>query len=101
MQDACFGMILADDWEEKIEAFKISYKALDISITPKVHCLFYEIPIFIKKTGKALGHFSAHHFEAGHFDFETTLQLFKRKESHKDHGDSLVKSMYTYAGEHV
>ena len=94
VQDACFGMILAPDWEEKIEVFKIAYKALGISITPKVHTLFYEIPIFIKKTGKALGHFSAHHFEAGHFDFEGTLQLFKRKES-------IVSAMYTYAGEHI
>ena len=88
VQNACFGMNLAPDWEEKIEVFKIAYKALGISITPKVHTLFYEIPIFIKKTGKALGHFSAHHFEAGHFDFEGTLQLFKRNESSPEHGES-------------
>ena len=98
---ACFGMNLAEDWEEKIELFKTSYKSLDISVTPKVHCLFYEVPIFIRKTGKALGHFSAQHFESGHFDFEQTLNNFKRKESHPEHGTQLVKSMVTYAGEHV
>ena len=101
VKKACFGMNLAEDWEEKIELFKTSYKSLDISVTPKVHCLFYEVPIFIRKTGKALGHFSAQHFESGHFDFEQTLNNFKTKESNPKHGPQIVKSLVTYAGEHV
>ena len=101
VQDACFGMELADDWEVKIHIWSESYKDLGISITPKVHCLQYEVPLFIWETGLALGQVSAQVFETGHFDFEETLKRFKKKETSPKHGESLVDAMSCYAGEHV
>ena len=101
VQDACFGMELGEDWEAKIHIWMDSYKELDISITPKVHCLMYEVPIFIWETGLALGQVSAQVFETGHFDFEETLKRFKKKETSPGHADSLVDAMSCYAGEHV
>ena len=101
VQDACFGMELGDDWEAKIHIWMDSYKELGISITPKVHCLMYEVPIFIWETGLALGQVSAQVFETGHFDFEETLKRFKKKETSPGHADSLVDAMSCYAGEHV
>ena len=101
VQDACFGMELGEDWEAKIHIWMDSYKELGISITPKVHCLMYEVPIFIWETGLALGQVSAQVFETGHFDFEETLKRFKKKETSPKHGDSLVDAMSCYAGEHV
>ena len=99
--DGCFGMDLADDWEARIHVFMEAYMALGISVTPKAHTIFYEIPIFIWEVGLALGHFAAQHFETGHFDFEETLNRFKRKETHPDHPDQLLSACANYAAEHV
>ena len=99
--DGCFGMDLADDWEARIHVFMEAYMALGISVTPKAHTIFYEIPIFIWEVGLALGHFAAQHFETGHFDFEETLNRFKRKETHPEHGDQQTSACANYAAEHV
>ena len=101
VQVGCFGMDLADDWEARIHVFMEAYMALGISVTPKAHTIFYEIPIFIWEVGLALGHFAAQHFETGHFDFEETLNRFKRKETHPEHGDQQTSACANYAAEHV
>ena len=40
VQEACFGVDLHDNYKDSIEHFSQSYRALNISITPKV-CLFF------------------------------------------------------------
>ena len=45
---ACFGMELKTGWLLTIENFKNGYKNLGESVTPKMHSIYYEIPIFIR-----------------------------------------------------
>ena len=92
---------LWDNFEEIIQDFEVSYRALDISVTIKAHTIFYEVIIYCKATGKPLGIISSQPLESAHFDFEPTFNCFKRKEGHKDHPDSIVNSMATYNGEHI
>ena len=92
---------LWDNFEEIIQNFEVSYRALDISVTIKAHTIFYEVPIYCKETKKPLGIISSQPLESAHFDFEPTFNCFKRKESNKGHGDSVVNCMATYNGEHI
>ena len=43
---SCYGFELARDFLKKIVAFKTAYLKLPISVTPKVHAVFYHIPEF-------------------------------------------------------
>jgi hypothetical protein len=92
---------LWDNFEEIIQDFEVSYRALDISVTVKAHTIFYEVPIYCKATKKPLGIISSQPLESAHFDFEPTFNCFKRKESNPGHGSSVVNCMATYNGEHI
>ena len=78
-----------DEWEDNIKNFKIAYKGLNISVTPKAHSLFYEIPFFIKKHSRPLGFYSEQKFETVHQDWKKTWSLYKRVESHNEHPKKL------------
>ena len=92
---------LWDNFEEIINDFEASYRALDISVTVKAHTIFYEVIIYCKATGKPLGIISSQPLESAHFDFEPTFNCFKRKESNPGHEGSVVDSMARYNGEHI
>ena len=92
---------LWDNFEEIINDFEASYRALDISVTVKAHTIFYEVIIYCKATGKPLGIISSQPLESAHFDFEPTFNCFKRKESNPGHGGAVVDSMARYNGEHI
>ena len=66
VKSSCFGMTLSDDWEANIHIFKLSYEALPISVTPKAHSVWYEIPIFIWRYGRPMGFFSEAKYEHVH-----------------------------------
>ena len=93
-------MDLLDDWREKIREFEHSYRSLNISVTPKVHTIFYEVPIFIERTGKSLGHITTQKFEAVHHDFKTTWENYKRPENHPQFGQQLKNSVVAYSSYH-
>lgn len=63
---SCFGMQLLPEWESNITEFKKCYLTLDSSVTPKIHSIFFEIPIFIKRQNKPLGYFSEAKYKAVH-----------------------------------
>ena len=46
--DACFSFNLDLSYENKLAKFKEAYKALDITITTKVHIMFRHVPEFIR-----------------------------------------------------
>ena len=100
--EACFGAEkLYDNYKDRIDDFEKSYRGLGISITPKVHVVFYEVKIFCDETGKPLGMFSAQPFESCHFDFNPTYKCYKRPENHPQHGPKLKDATVSYNGAHV
>lgn len=46
---ACFGKKLYEEYKNCINAFKISYLDLKISVTPKVHAVFFHVVQFCEK----------------------------------------------------
>ena len=59
--ESCFSSFLESDYFEKINKFKKSYCDLSISITPKVHAVFF---MFCKKHKKGLRFFSEEAMES-------------------------------------
>ena len=94
-------MELLSDWELKIKNFQTCYKTLKISVTPKIHSIFYEIPIFIKRKNKPLGYFSEQKFESVHADLKPTLAWYKRAENHPDYAKKLKDGIVSYNSEHM
>ena len=101
VRKACFGTILLDDWKQKINHFEISYRRLGISIIPKVHCVFFEIPLFIDRHQMGLGHFTTQKFESMHYDFEPTWNNFKVPENHPQLGPRLKDATVNYNTFHI
>ena len=101
VRKACFGKILLDDWKQKINDFEISYRRLGISVIPKVHCVFFEIPLFIDRHQMGLGHFTTQKFESMHYDFEPTWNNFKVPENHPLFGPRLTDGTANYNTFHI
>ena len=51
----CFGMTLNTAYFQQIKYFKNSYLQLPVSVTPKPHAVFYQVPESIALKGTALG----------------------------------------------
>ena len=69
---ACFGMVLEDDFSEKIDRFRDSYLAImNISVTPKVHAVFFHVKQFIEIKRAPLGVFSEQATESMHHNFSS------------------------------
>ena len=50
--DSCFGMQLKNNYEDSINKFKSLYLELPISVTPKVHCIFFHVSEYLKIINK-------------------------------------------------
>jgi len=98
---ACFGTILLSDYLEKIKKFERSYRKLGISITPKIHCIFYEVPIFIEHFHQPLGKFTAQPFESIHYEFLKIWINYKREENHPEYGQKLEDSVVCCNSDHI
>merc|ERR1712079_4206 len=56
--NSCFGKNLKDAYKDNIREFEVSFMALGISITPKVHCVFRHVQEFCERKGCGLGVYS-------------------------------------------
>ena len=101
VKKACFGKDLSEDWLEKIRAFENSYRSLGISITPKAHCVFFEVPLFLEEVGMGLGHFATQKFESVHCNIKPMMGWYKRSENHPDFAEKLMGCIVNYNSEHV
>ena len=55
---ACYTNKLASNYKEKIKAFRIAYKKLKISVTPKVYAVFHHISEFCDLVKMGVGPYS-------------------------------------------
>ena len=92
---------LEHNWKALIQDFEASYRALDISITIKVHNVFYETIIYIEKFEIPLGIHSEHKFEVIHKDLRSTWLRYKRAENHPDYGMMMKSAMANYNAFHT
>ena len=68
--NSCFGCSLSPDFEKKIQVFKSNYLRLAVSVTLKVHAVFYHVPQFLKHHKTGLGIYSEQATEALHSNFK-------------------------------
>ena len=98
---ACFGILKAEDFKESLSKFKSSYMTLGISITPKVHAVFYHIEEFLENKRFGLGIYSEQSTESLHSKFSVHWSRYKRNLSHPKYGDYLLSCIVDFNSKHL
>jgi hypothetical protein len=93
---SCFGQDLDPNFGFYIDSFKQSYLSLNISVTPKVHAVFFHIAEFCNKTQQGLGFFSEQAMESVHFDFNSVWKKYKVSRDHSDYSSRLLRAVCEY-----
>lgn len=99
--EACFSLKLNPEYKKYIAEFKRSYCDLNISITPKIHCVFFHVAEFCDKVGKGLGFYSEQAIEAVHADFKSTWAKYKVATSHSEYSKQLLRAVQEYNSKHL
>ncbi len=89
VRTACFGQKLGDTFLQDISNFKQAYMQLELSVTPKVHCVFTRVAKFCQKRGCGLGMYSEQASKSVHRDFSETWKRYKVNEDHSEAADHL------------
>ena len=99
---SCFSIHLDDDFEETINEFKENFIELGISVTPKVHAVFFHVPIFCKRHHTGLGIFSEQASEAVHSKFEKTWTKYKvSKVDNSLYNSRILKAVVDFNSTHI
>lgn len=99
--ESCFGIKLKTDYLEKISIFKKSYLSLQISVTPKVHAVFYHIEDYCSEHKKGLGVDSEQAMESVHHDFKTTWKHYLVDVKNENYDHNLLRAVCAYNGKHI
>lgn len=99
--NACFSKKLHPDFNTIIIVFKESYLELNISVTPKVHAIFYHVLDFCTAKQCGLGFFSEQAIESVHSDFKNIWTKYKVSPSHSDYPRRLNRALCEYNGLHA
>lgn len=98
---SCFSIELKPEYSQRINAFKISYLDLNITVTPKVHTVFYHVEEFCKISGMGLGFYAEQAVESAHADFKKIWKKYKVKKSNDNYSTNLIKAVREYCSKHV
>jgi len=100
---ACFGLVLLDDYEEKINKFSRLFLQLEISTRmTKFHILQHHVVPFIQAKGRSLGCYNESTLESAHFDFCTFWNRHKVNSTEYDRAkDPLLKAVLEYNAAHI
>lgn len=98
---SCFGTTLQENYKETIQKFKTSFLFLPISVTPKVHAVFYHVSEFVEKHQTSLGIFSEQATEAMHSRFKVHWERYKRIPTHPEYGKQLFNCVVDYNSKHL
>lgn len=101
MVDSCFSINLTEDFENYINNFRKSYLDLRISVSPKVHAVFFRVPYFCNKVNKGLGFYSEQAVESTHHDFNATWNKFKVSLEHPHYAEKLLRAVREYNSQHI
>jgi hypothetical protein len=98
---ACFGMNLEANYSDAIEEFRQCYLELDISVTPKVHCVFQHVREFCYIVETGLGQYSEQASESVHADWAPTYQRYQRPMDHNEYPEKLLAAVVKYNSNHI
>lgn len=97
---ACFSYDLNPSYKNVIEDFKKSYLQLGISVTPKIHAVFFHVPDFCQIVQKGLGFYSEQTMESVHSDFKNTWVKYTVSINHPDYPERLKRALCEYNSLH-
>ena len=104
------GWFLKDDFEEAIVNFKTSYQYLQqklssnghtLTISWKIHIIFYHLVTFINSHKSSLGCYSEQCGEAIHSKFKPTCQRFKRNKEHPEYSDKIKRAIVDFNSKRI
>ena len=98
---SCFGNELKPGYKEAILLFKQAYLDLNISITPKIHAIFYHIVDFCDKVHVGLGRFSEQASESVHYSFNNEWARHKVNKVHPEYNSRLLRAVNVYNCKHI
>ena len=103
---SCFGVHLCDDFEAKIQVFLSKYKALNLSLTPKVHLLshikeFLERKSLLGFHNVGLGFFSEQAFESCHASWKKYWSRWCVGSDHQEYNSRLLKAVVSFNSSHI
>ena len=102
VDDSCFGDILDPNYCSVVENFSRKYRALGISITPKVHTVEKHIVQFIQMAECSLGQYSDQLIEACHSEFEHVFKrFFIKNEDNASFPQKLKSAVNAFNASHV
>ena len=100
---ACFGQTLDMDYRNIIQQFSESYRLLQISVTPKVHCVEVHLAEFLELKGlvAGAGAWSEQAFESAHHAYEQEWKLTKVGPDHAKYGEQVYNAIVRFNTKHL
>ena len=94
---SCYGSDLKSNYKRTIAKFRASFLKLNISVTPKVHAVFYHIEEFCALKGMGLGPFSEQTSESIHHEFTKLWENYLIKDlSHPLYAEHLLHAVQMF-----
>ena len=106
VRKACFGQILDEDYEEKIQKFHNDYMVLvdefGMSILVKAHEVFFHVVPWLKKWNIPLGVVSEQTSESLHSDFDSYIERKNVQNPNSPvYAENLLKVVVAYNSSHI
>ena len=100
--ERCFGVHLQGDYVEAIKDFSAKYRALEISVLPKVHMVEDHVVQLIERRhpGFGLGAYTEQSFKAAHHDFKVEWERTKVPLDHSEQGPRYLDAVVRYVSSH-
>jgi hypothetical protein len=96
------GVHLTVGWEQSIADFRTAYLDLAISITTKIHIIFYHLESFLLDKGFGLGLYNEQAFESVHADVDKKWRDHKIKDPMNPRfGAAWKKTICEYNSSHL
>ena len=91
---SCYGLELHPTYKANIAKFKKEFLKLKISITPKIHAVFYHVEEFCALKGMGLGPWSEQTSESLHHEFTKCWENYIIKDiDHPSYGQKLLQAV--------
>lgn len=98
---SCYGHKLDLNYSDFIKKFQTSFLDLEISVTPKVHAIFFHIDDFLRDKNEGLARWSEQTSEAVHSDFKLTWNKYKVSLISPNYNEKLLRAVCDYNSKHL